>query len=135
MARRSIMSLTTPRPKLRPDAPKPTAGLSLPERRLWNEIVQSKPADWFDAGTLPLLREYVRAAVMCEQLDALLTPLPEDVKELRRLLGMRDMESKRLMSTATKLRLTQQARYRPETAARRADQPPAGAPRPWHGDD
>jgi hypothetical protein len=134
MPRRSADDLTTRRPAPKPAAPIAPAGLNLPERRLWDAVVAAKPAGWFDAGTLPLLRGYVQAAALCDVLAAKLTPLPEDMTELRRLLDMRDRESRRAAMLATKLRLTQQSRYRPETAARRADGPPAGAPRPWQRD-
>ena len=49
---------------------------------------------------------------------------------LKALLDMRDKESKRLTSVATKLRLTQQSRYTPQ-AASTADKK-AGSARPWH---
>lgn len=109
----------------------PSAELSEMERSLWQNIVASKPADWFGADSAPVLREYVRAAVACDHLARVVDRAlaGDDLKALRQALNVRDQESRRLAILATKLRLTQQSRYTAQTAAT-ADKK-AGGPRPW----
>lgn len=99
------------------------------EAGLWRKVVDSKPADWFGEDTAPLLKEYVRAAMMCDRLDEAMRAKSGDVSELKSLLQMRDLESKRATTLATKMRLTPQSRYTPQ-AASTANKKASGA-RPW----
>ena len=110
----------------------PPSDLTPDQADRWLAVVQSKPVDWFGPDSAPLLKEYVRAEAMCDllalQIEAEIAGgEPGGVKAL---LDMRDKESKRLTSIATKLRLTQQSRYTPQ-AASTADKK-AGSARPWH---
>ena len=112
----------------------PPDGLLESEATLWRDVVDSKPADWFQADSAPLLVEYCRAVVMSGRLNllveaALAGDAGEDGLSLKDALKMRDLESKRAMSLATKLRLTQQSRYTPMASAT-ADRKAGGA-RPW----
>ena len=109
----------------------PPCGLSDDESRLWREVVDSKPVEWFQPDSAPLLTEYVRAVVMSDQLDIQVKAalVGGETGELKALLDMRDKESKRVVSIATKLRLTQQSRYTPQAAAT-ANKKAAGG-RPW----
>ena len=109
----------------------PPRGLSDDESRLWREVVDSKPVEWFQPDSAPLLTEYVRAVVMSGQLDTQVKAalVGSETGELKALLDMRDKESKRVVSIATKLRLTQQSRYTPQAAAT-ANKKAAGG-RPW----
>jgi hypothetical protein len=36
--------------------PEPTRGMTPAARRIWRDIVSGKPVDWFDSGSLPMLR-------------------------------------------------------------------------------
>jgi hypothetical protein len=94
-------------------------------------VVDSKPADWFGPDSVPILTEYVRAAAVCDRLaGSIERVLDEDSDaDLGDLLAWRDRESRRLANLATKLRLTQQSRYTPQSAAT-ADKKAKGA-RPW----
>lgn len=118
----------------------PPSDLSEAEALLWREVVDSKPSDWFGDDSLPVLKEYVRAAAMCDRLARLLdlamdaSEKPVDAESARlpsvpELLLARDRESRRAANLATKLRLTQQSRYTPQAAAT-ADKK-AGNKRPW----
>lgn len=112
----------------------PPADLSAPEAALWVDIVDSKPADWFQADSAPLLVEYVRAVVMSGRLamlvDAALAGGGDgDGLSLKDALKARDVESRRVATIGTKLRLTQQSRYTPKASAT-ADRAAGGA-RPW----
>lgn len=140
MARKSAAALAIV-PKAPGSAPPAPASLSATERALWGDIVASKPADWFGPDSLPVLTEYVRAVAMCdllaERLRAILQGNGEggqaaaavDEAAVRVVLDMRDKESRRAVSLATKMRLTQQSRYGARDAER-ADRR-AGGKRPW----
>lgn len=130
MSRKSTASLSVVPIGVQRHMPAP-AGLAAEEAALWDEVVASKPADWFQSDSAPLLKEYVRAVHMCDLLSyqvsaAISGGEPGGLKEV---LKLRDMESKRVASLATKLRLTQQSRYTPQ-AASTADKK-AGSARPW----
>jgi hypothetical protein len=95
----------------------PPPNLSGPEAVLWAQVIDSKPADWFDVDTAPVLKEYVRAAVTCDALDARVKAALSGGDDLKPLLDMRDKESRRMVSMATKMRLTQQSQYSHRAAA------------------
>lgn len=81
----------------------PPKGLCAAARRIWCEIVAERPADWFDAGSAPLLRLYCTLSVYCERLEPLVAEGdPAAAKELRKTSGT-------LTTLATKLRLSVQA--------------------------
>ena len=106
-------------------------GLSESEATLWRQVVDSKPAEWFGEDSSPLLLEYVRAKVSCDVLHAQVQAALAggEPKEIKDAMQLRDMESRRLLSIGTKLRLTQQSRYTPKAAAT-ADRG-AGGRKPW----
>lgn len=115
----------------------PPVGLTEAQAGLWRSIMATKPADWWTADNAPLLAEYVRAVdmgnMLALQIEATLAggdPV-EIAAQLKPLLDMRDKESRRAMSLATKMRLSQQSSYTDksaDTAKRRA----GGASKPWH---
>lgn len=133
MSKQSAASLAIVPPAQAGPLSAPTE-LSESERALWAEITESKPSDWFGADSAPLLKEYVRAVVLCDVLDekvkrAMGAETETPVGDIKLLLDMRDKEAKRATSLATKLRLTQQSRYTPQ-AANTANSRASGK-RPW----
>lgn len=131
MARKSAAALAVVQGGGRADARiPPPSDLSETEAELWSEIVDSKPADWFDVDSAPVLKEYVRAIVTCDQLARVVgQALNGAGMDLKTALDMRDKEARRLTSLATKLRLTQQSQYTAKSAAT-ANRRAAGK-RPW----
>jgi len=109
----------------------PPEDLTPEQAARWVAVVDSKPVEWFGPDSAPLLKEYVRAEAMCDLLAVQIEAgiAGGESGEVKALLDMRDKESKRLTSIATKLRLTQQSRYTPQAAAT-ADRKASGA-RPW----
>lgn len=106
--------------------------LSASEKALWERVVDSKPAEWFGADSVPLLIEYVRCAGECDTLhDMVVQALTDgdDVPVLKDVMKLRDMASRRLLSIGTKLRLTQQSRYNPGTASTATAK--TAARKPW----
>lgn len=109
----------------------PPANITPEESVVWRDVVDSKPVDWFGADSAPLLAEYCRATVACDRLSAMVEAAfaGGDPAVLKDVVKLRDIESRRLTTIGTKLRLTQQSRYTP-TAASTATKK-AGNERPW----
>ena len=118
MSKRSEASLTVV-PSGLPARLPPPADLTPDQTLRWRAVVDSKPNDWFGPDSAALLKEYVRAEAMCdllaEKIEAATTAA--DAAVIKTFLDMRDKESRRLTSVATKLRLTQQSRYTPQAAS------------------
>lgn len=131
MARKSAASLSIVPGGAPRTAPAPPRDLVKAEKALWRDIVESKPVDWFGPDSIPILKEYVRAAVACDLLARLVHAAlaSGDADIIKAQMDRRDKEARRAASLATKLRLTQQSRYGARSADR-ADQR-AGGHRPW----
>lgn len=105
--------------------PKAPDDLNEKQAEVWERTVANEAADTFKTAALQqLLKEYCRhvssalkLSTMVEAMEALPTMGPDDLKDYDKLLAMRDRETKAITSTATKLRLTNQSRYQPSTAA------------------
>ena len=131
MARKSAAALAIVPTTGPGELPAPPVDLTPAQSELWDDIVASKPADWFGPDNLPILKEYVRAVTMCDVLERQVREGMEEGDDdlVKRRLDMRDKESRRAVSLATKMRLTQQAKYGARDADR-ADKR-AGGKRPW----
>lgn len=105
--------------------PQPPADLNATQRVIWERTVANEGTDVFKTAALQqLLKEYCRHVVSAQKLASMieamekLAPMPaDDLADYDRLLKMRDRETKALADKATKLRLTNQARYTPQAAA------------------
>lgn len=101
----------------------PPDGLTSEQAEIWRETVGARSADYFGVDAVPMLEEYCRVVIMCRQLAVKIEAViagsggEETAGLLKAFLDMRDKESRRLSSLATKLRLTNQSRYTPKTAA------------------
>jgi hypothetical protein len=119
----------------RPEAP---ADLTEFQRDVWSRTVAGEPLNQFKSAALQqLLREYVRhceaADILAGQIEATKPEwLTDDdgLKRYDRLLSMRDRETKAIADKATKLRLTNQSRYTPQSAATAANRS-GGERKPW----
>ena len=121
--------------KARPEAPET---LTEKEKNLWISIVDSRDPEFFDAATIPLLTELCRLKtqvdLMSEELEAFNPDWlkgDDGVKRYKTLCGVRDQGTGRLISLATRLRLTPQARYVPAAAKARATKATTGMPKLW----
>lgn len=139
MPRKSAASLAvvTPiDPKRHPPVP-PT--LSPRQQVLWSDIVRSKPVDWFDSGSLPILQALTAHIETLERIEGQFLDLGDltdgdQLDRLDKLSRLRDRESKAVATLSAKLRLTQQARYTAQSAATAARRG-GGGPRPWETND
>jgi len=100
------------------------------QRSIWDEIVSSKPADWFGADNLALLEQYVCVQTEAHRIAAKLREVsPECLDDYERLVALQTKISGQLASLATKMRLTQQSRYGARAAATASDR--TAVKKPW----
>lgn len=99
------------------------ADLSVEEAQVWATVSATKPGDWWDAGSLPLLAQYCRATVQAELVAGLVNAVglamltdPDELSRYKELRKIQATLSGELSALATKMRLTQQARYNAKNA-------------------
>ena len=120
------------------ERPEPPAELTDEQAAIWREIVASEPANFFGTAALrSLLADYCRHRAAGEMVSSVINTFKpewlkanEGAKRYHALLKMRDLETRGAISAATKLRLTNQARYTPMAAATASRNAMRG-PRPW----
>jgi len=117
--------------------PNPPEDLSAEQKEIWLRTVANEAADVFKTAALQqLLKEYCRHVSSAKKLAGLIETVeaqkqltPEDLVDYDKLLKMRDRETKAIADKATKLRLTNQARYTPQAAATAAKK--SSERKPW----
>jgi hypothetical protein len=135
--RESAASLSTVVAQFPIRLPDPPDDFSDEQVAVWRSIIAEHPIDWLDSGSKPLFAAFCRASVESKRIGDLITSNAADwlkddeglcrYKELRKIQAQLSAE---LTSLATKLRLTQQSRYRADAAGARSK---PGAPgRPWN---
>jgi hypothetical protein len=137
--RKSVASLSVVMP-LKTGRPPPPDDMPEPEATTWRAVVSTETAGLFKTQALKLLLvdfcRHIVTANLLTKLAAEFEPawIAADggLERLERLLKMRDRESRAAADKATKLRLTNQARYTPGAAATSARGAGDGN-RPWDG--
>ncbi len=89
------------------------------EAQIWQSIVATKPSDWFQQDSAALLVAYCRHITTSRFLDEQITAIegrgplrtPDELDFYKTLIDKREKQSRVLASLATKMRLSQQARY------------------------
>ena len=118
--------------------PKPPRGLNERQKEIWDRTIISEAPSFFCTFALQdMLADYCRHRERAETLGATINEFePEWAKsangarKLKDLLKMRDGESRAAADKATKLRMTNQSRYTPQTGAAAASAKAEG-PEPW----
>lgn len=118
--------------------PEPVDGLTEAEVTIWRETVASEAAEFFATGALRgLLKDYCRHRAAADKITEVINLFEVDwikggegFERYSKLLHARDSESRAAAGMATKLRLTNQARYTPQAAAT-ASRGVTAAKRPW----
>jgi hypothetical protein len=117
--------------------PSPPIELTDEEAEVWERTVSGEAADVFGTpATQQMLKDYCRHVVAAERLGLVIeshmqtTESDVSLKDLDRLLKMRDRETKAIADKATKLRLTNQSRYTPDRASTAAKNN-LKADKPW----
>jgi len=75
---------------------------------VWQAIVSGHPADWFDAGSVPLLAQLCRHVVIGNRI-AELVERTDDTETLLAVLKEQRAESEAVRKLATSLRITPQS--------------------------
>jgi hypothetical protein len=99
--------------------PESPADLTEDEAVIWRAVVAGEPAEWFTtAATRGLLKNYCRHQGTADKLTAVINLFEvgwlksaDGVRRFNDLTRMRDREVHATVSLATKLRLTNQARF------------------------
>lgn len=84
----------------------PPKGMSAAARRIWTEIVESKPVDWFDAGSLVNLRVHCEVAAGATRVSRQLTRVKPGTPEYRQLSAQAKILGSTLATSSRQLRLT-----------------------------
>ena len=115
----------------------PPADLSGEEAEVWSRVAATKPGDWWDAGSVPLLAQYYRATVQAEmvadlvrQCGSVMLTDPSQLGVYKELRKIQSTLSGEITSLARSMRLTQQARYRADKADPESRK--ATGRKPWH---
>jgi len=118
--------------------PKAPDDLSDDQASIWNEVVSSEDPNVFaSAATRGMLKNYCRHQAASDQITRVINLFQDEwlrnsegAKRYRELLRAREGETRAAASVATKLRLTNQARYT-ATAAGTANRNAAKGFKPW----
>lgn len=99
---------------------RPPAPLSLNERATdeWNRVVNRMPSDWFTDETLTHLQMYCEHVAEGEALQIMIERVrptamvdDESYKRYRDLLRDKELQTRAVLSCATKMRMTHQSSY------------------------
>lgn len=120
--RKSVAALevVTARPVEAVERPLAPHDLNDEETEVWARVVDAMPADWFTAGTMPLLAQYCRHVIQARRIAEMIERATSDVdpetrlptlsiKDWDRLLKMQTRESEKIASLAVKMRISQSA--------------------------
>jgi hypothetical protein len=111
--------------------PEPPAELTKEQAVEWRAVVGRLPPEWFPREMHQLLVAYCRHVVRGRVIAKLIDECrPEEggaeLRKFDKLALMADREGRAMSSLATRLRLTNQSRYRPDKAIR-----PTALRKPW----
>lgn len=122
-----IATVSTVETVMRPDAP---YDLTDEQSTEWWAVVNRMPADWFPRETHGMLAQYCRHVVAARRVAQLIAKAEKqkalDVEEYDRLLKMQEREGRAISSLATRMRISQQATVRAESARK-----PNQVEKPW----
>jgi len=121
-----------------PKGPRAPKELTAGQAAIWDRTVRGEPEDFFATqGVQDLLTDYCRHRFMADEISGIINLFEIEWaksagggKKLASLLRLREVETRAAANLATKMRLTNQSRYRAETAdtkARNKDR----EPKPW----
>lgn len=116
------------------ERPRPPNELTDEQASEWISVVERMPADWFPRETHGMLTQYCRHIVASNRVAQLISKTEKaktfDVELYDKLLKMQEREGRAISSLATRMRITQQATVRAESARK-----PEQIAAPWEDDD
>ena len=114
----------------------PPDDLTPEQGEVWRAVVASKPAEWFEGDSQPILKaycktvsEHARVSVALDAFDPEWLKTDDGLKRYDTLTKLQDRHARLMTTLATKMRLTQQSRYRADAAD--VANSKAGLRRPW----
>lgn len=114
--------------------PQPPNELTPEQQDEWCAVVDRMPADWFPRETHGLLVQYCRHVIAARRIAQLIAKTEKakafDVDVYDKILKMQEREGRAISSLATRMRITQQATVRAESARK-----PEQLAAPWEEDD
>ena len=120
-----------------PQRPEPPEELTPEQAAEWRAVVTRMPVAWFPREIWPLLCSYCRHVAYARHIAGLIEDAHKgDLTDraalmcYNRLLGMQERQSNARMGLATRMRLTNQARYTATSAATQAKGSITGR-KPW----
>lgn len=122
--------------EIKPRLPAPVT-LNSYQTDLWVAVINTKPADWFQADTAKLLESYCKHCYQAMMLDSqmdnfdpewLLTD--EGLDRLKKLTDMREKHTRQITAISRSMRLTQQSQYDTQQASRK-NKNSGPANKPW----
>lgn len=133
--RKSAAALSVVRP-LATELPAPPEHFDDELAATWAEIVATKDADWWDAGTYPLLEAYVRTTVEYRKVSKLVDgchPIADPISfdQYDKIQKTQDRLASQLCRLATKMRLSQQSKYGARGADTASNPPGGKSGVPW----
>lgn len=113
-----------------PQRPEPFAYLTKEQKDIWRRITEGLPVDWFRPETLDLLARYCEGMANSRKLQRMLEALPDDapIADIERIMRLKEKCDARLVTLATKMRLSQQTSRIRESSKNPAHRP---ASVPW----
>lgn len=125
MSRKSLEALSIAAPQELDRRLPPPADLTPFEAQVWVAILSTKPSDWVQADSAPILVSYCKHISICASLDQKIESFnpdggADDWLLYLKLIAARAIQTVRVESCATKLRMTPQSRYDASKAARKA---------------
>ena len=116
----------------------PPDALTEGQKTTWRAVVATKPPEWFAADSAPVLVAYCKAV----ESHAHLSLQVETYQRRKRLSGnamraysfmlkAQEQQAKLIATLATKLRLTPQSRYTPQSAATASRKTSDAQKKPW----
>jgi P27 family predicted phage terminase small subunit len=121
--------------RIYPERPKPPRGLTGGARKLWRQIIDSLPSDYFKKAELGLLSAYVQAAHLhteamkeVQELGLVLEMGEKGYKVVNPALVIANKQAMLMSTLATKLRLCPNSRISKSTASTTRDRRPSTRP-------
>lgn len=122
-----------------PQAIKPYQALTKEEQDIWDSVVLTHPADYFEPCHVHHLEEYCKAISTSRALDNMIDQIDcdsiltnkNDFSRYEKLCRLKSQVVRDASSLATRLRITKQSVHQVVSARAKNNKIPAGVPRPW----
>jgi hypothetical protein len=136
MARKSVASMSVAKVAKKDSRLPPPSSLTKEQRVMWLAITSSRPSDWFTVDAGIMLLAYIKASTLYEKFAVNVEKAVDNKKtttlEMQNLLSMMNGQLKIIIDFGSKMRLTNQSRWQPDTASRKFKKTSGGITgKPW----